>query len=303
MMQKRTKFKVYINTWFMQKKILVKESTLSRYTEIINNYIEPYFGYIYVNKIDNAMIIDYLNYLVDDVGLSNKTIRDIFSLLKQILNYANININAKPPKYEKSKIRILNKLEQKKIENYICNNLNFYNIGILLSLYTGIRIGEVCSLRWNSIDFHKKTLTISNTILRIKNLSSNSSKTKVIINKPKSKSSLRTIPIPSQIFALLLKLKDSIKCNDDYILTNNSKYIEPRTYYYHYKKIMDELGLQGYSFHTLRHTFATRCIETGFDYKTLSEILGHSNIKMTLSFYVHPSDEAKINQMEKLKMY
>lgn len=300
-MRKRIRFNYYIELWLMQKRVLVKESTISRYSEIVNLYIKPYFGNLYINKISDKLIIDYLNKLNTSKRLSNKTIRDIFVLMKQILKYANINVNIKLPKKEKCEIKILTKEDQLILERYICNNLSFCNLGILISLYTGIRIGELCSLKWENINLEKKYIKISNTILRIKDLNSNDNKTKVVINSPKSINSNRIIPIPTQLYELLLIAKKNVNDDNNYLLTNELKYMEPRSYYYNYKKVMHTLGIDQYNFHSLRHTFATRCIEIGFDYKTLSEILGHSDIKMTLSFYVHPTQEIKISNMEKLK--
>lgn len=301
-MKKRIKFSYYINLWLSQKEISVKKSTLSRYIEIVNIYIRPYFNDLYIYKINDEIVYKYTLDLLDK-NLSNKTVKDILVLLKQLFKYSKIDINICLPKCNKKGIKVLKKEEQKIIENYICNNLDCINFGIILSLYTGLRIGELCSLKWTNINLVDRTITITNTILRIKNFDDNSSKTKVIFNTPKSLKSLRIIPIPSQILKYLIELKNNVSSENNYFLTNSLKYMEPRSYYYHYKKIMKILNLQSYNFHVLRHTFATRCIELGFDYKTLSEILGHSDIRITLSLYVHPSNELKIMNMEKLKMY
>ena len=301
-MKKRIKFSYYINLWLSQKEISVKKSTLSRYIEIVNIYIRPYFNDLYIYKINDEIVYKYTLDLLDK-NLSNKTVKDILVLLKQLFKYSNVDVNICLPKCNKKDIKVLKKEEQKIIENYICNNIDCSNFGIILSLYTGLRIGELCSLKWTNINLVNRTITITNTILRIKNFDDNSSKTKVIFNTPKSLKSLRIIPIPSQILKYLTELKNNVSSENNYFLTNSLKYMEPRSYYYHYKKIMKILNLQSYNFHVLRHTFATRCIELGFDYKTLSEILGHSDIRITLSLYVHPSNELKIMNMEKLKMY
>lgn len=302
-MRKNKQFEYYINSWLIQKNFSVKESTMSRYSEIVNIYIKPTFGNLHINKINNQLVLKYLNYLINNDNLKSKTKKDIVTLLKQIFKFSNINIDIKLPKCNKKKIKILTKSEQHRLEEYVKNNLNFTNIGILLSLYMGLRIGELCSLKWENIDLNNKTITISSTLLRIKNLNDDISKTKIVIDTPKTNNSLRVIPIPSSIFKLLLQLHKNVNNKENYVLTNTVKFIEPRAYYYSYKKIMKLLKLEEYNFHSLRHTFATRCVELGFDYKTLSEILGHSDIKMTLSFYVHPTNELKIKSMEKLKMF
>lgn len=302
-MKKKKKFNNIIDSWLLQKKVLVKESTYCRYIEIVNIYIRPYFGNMYTYQINNDIVNKYIFNLVHKNKLNNKTIKDITVLIKQIFKYAYINLNVVSPKCNKESIKILNKEEQEKLEKYLCSNINEINICILLCLYTGLRIGEVCALKWKNIDLDNGILNVTNTILRIKDLEGNNNKTKVIISTPKSYKSIRNIPIPFEILNYLKVLYKKVNNDENYILTNNLKYLEPRSFYYHYKKITKELELLKYNFHVLRHTFATRCISLGFDYKTLSEILGHSDVKITLSIYVHPSDELKIKSMEKLHLY
>ena len=187
------------------------------------------------------------------------------------------------------------------LENYIRKNINRITVGILICLYTGIRIGELCALKEGDIDLKNKKITIKKTLIRIKNLDNHSdNKTNVIIDNPKSSCSVREIPIPKFIVPIL---KDVClkKDFDTFLLTGTKRYVETRTYFNKYKKILNDLQLPNYNFHALRHTFATRCIENGCDPKTLSEILGHSSVKITLERYVHPSYDNKIKMMNKLK--
>lgn len=295
-----------IESWLLQKKLTVKESTYIRYTELINVHIKPTLGKINLSRINNDLISKFIydklqsGNSITHQGLGNKTIKDIVTVLKQITKYGNIYINVNSPKIQKHSVTILELKEQKKLEKYIFNNINYINLGILLSLYTGLRIGEVCALQWKDINIKKATLTVNHTVLRIKDLNTTTrSKTKVIINEPKTDNSKRIIPIPSSIMEYIKCLKS----NDNYyVISNSEKSIEPRIYYEKYKKILKELNMEKYNFHILRHTFATRCISLGFDPKTLSEILGHSDIKITLSLYVHPTNALKKINMEKLKL-
>ncbi len=164
----------------------------------------------------------------------------------------------------------------------------------------GIRLGEICALKWEDINFQTQTLKINKTIQRIKNLDENAvTKTKIIIDAPKSQKSIRDIPIPSFMLDLLEKNKAD---KNSYLLTGTPKYIEPRVYQDMFKKYLKESGINDIKFHALRHTFATRAIEKDFDIKSLSEILGHSSVKFTLERYVHPSDEYKRQNMEKLSV-
>lgn len=292
-------FDTIIDIWLIHKKMIVKESTYSRYIDIINIHLRPFFGHFKTNEINDEIISKFI-LLKLNAGLSTKTIKDILTLLKQITKYGKINITVNSPKVYKKTIKILESEEQKKLEFYICNNLNCITLGIMLSLYMGLRIGEVCALKWEDVDLKRRVLNINHTISRIKNLDNNSrKKTKIVIDTPKTENAKRIIPIPSTLFPFLEKFESS---NDNFILTNSSKFIETRSYYNKFIKIMKKLEISNCNFHSLRHTFATRCVELGFDPKTLSEILGHSDIKITLSLYVHPTNNLKITSMEKLKI-
>ena len=168
-------------------------------------------------------------------------------------------------------------------------------------MHTGIRIGELCALQWKDveIDFNVGIVHINKTLQRIQipHTEGDVNKTKVIITPPKSKNSIRDIHIPSFLTAIFRKMK---KCSNDFVLTGNAQFMEPRTLHNHFKRFLKQSAVGNYNFHSLRHTFATNYIEAGYDYKSLSEILGHSNVKITLERYVHSSNELKRNNIEKL---
>lgn len=292
--------------WLEQKKYQVKKSTYSRYLYITKKHIQNEIGNIKLKNITPHMIEKYIKTkqetenILTKKPLSSKTIRDIVVILKQIIKKEHIDINLTTPKLLKKKVQVLDIKSQAKLEEYLKNNINNRNIGILLCLYTGIRLGEICALKWSDIDLLNNIIYINHTIIRIKNLDTlSNNKTTVIIDEPKTLNSKRLIPIPPILLKYIKKIKD--KNEDNYFLTNNNQFIDTKTFYNHYKKILQKLSIDNYSFHTLRHTFATRCIEIGFDPKTLSEILGHSDIKTTLSLYVHPTNEIKLRNMSKLK--
>lgn len=288
-----------IDEWLVQKKLIVKESTYARYYSIVNVHIRPVLGNIKLSYLTYDKIVRFINIQTESREnkiLTNRTIRDIVVVLKQILNYLGIYYKIISPKPEKKEISILMKEEQRKLEEYLMAHIKPNYLGILLSLYAGLRIGEVCALRWKDIDLEERKIHINHTIMRIQD-STTIHKTKIIMGEPKTVQSKRTIPIPSCLLSILKKLKS---LDEDYVLTNTEHFIEPRTYYNHYLKVLRSLKIENHKYHTLRHTFATRCIELGFDPKTLCEILGHADIKITLSLYVHPSDDMKIKSMEKL---
>lgn len=291
-------FNYYIQNWLNSIKFLVKISTYVHYLGIVKNHIDPLLGKFELHEINNEKIEQFINQKFEN-GLSNKTIRDMIVVLKQILSYANLSIKIKMPKLKKNEVKILSKSEQKILEKEILKRDTTIAYGVLLSLYTGLRIGEVCALKWSDINLNKRIIKVNHTMLRVMDVE-NSSKTKIILEEPKTENSKREIPINKLLYEIFLKIKP--KDSNTYFLTGTKAYIEPRTYYNKFQKLLQDVNIKKYGFHTLRHTFATRCIEIGMDPKTLSEILGHSDVKVTLSLYVHPTNFLKAAYLEKLSI-
>lgn len=290
----------YINLWLNNSKIKNKKSTNANYLYTINARIIPKFAQINKKNISNETINKFTNDLFKE-NLAPKTIKDILIILQQILRNADINVKIVMPKIPNKEIQILKKEEQKKLEKYLVGSENEITIGIYLCLYTGLRIGELCALQWKNIDLINKKLYVKKTLVRIKNIDKNiKNKTIVILDDPKSSSSIREIPIPDFMISMMKRINANVK-PDTFLISGNEKYIETRVFFNKYKRIINKLELGNYNFHALRHTFATRCIENGCDPKTLSEILGHSNVKITLERYVHPSYENKVIMINQLK--
>ncbi len=286
-----------IYNWLKSIKISCKKSSYSNYEYSVYAHLMPEFGKYKRKQINKNMINEFTEKLLND-GLSPKTIKDILIILQQILKYHNVNINITMPKIPKKEIQILTKDHQMILEQKLSNCNNEDAVGIFLCLYTGLRIGELCGLKWENIDLDNNVIKVEKTLIRVKNYDRNiKTKTIVILDDPKSDASIRNIPIPNFIIPILKKLKKDDKC---FFLTGKNKFIEPRSYTNHYKNIMKSINLDIYNFHALRHTFATRCIENGGDPKTLSEILGHSDVKITLDRYVHPSFDNKVKMMNNL---
>ncbi len=296
--------KELINSWLLYKKHQIKNSTFYRYQYIINKYILNYFKdikVIYFEKFDFNAFVDKLS-----LTLSVKTIKDIMNVLKSILKYAEKKYKfdfaldlISTPKYETDEITILSKNERLKLENFCIKSGTFRDIGIIICLNTGIRLGEICALTWNDIDLKNKLITINKSLQRVYK---DKKDTKILIDKPKTKKSIRKIPINQKLYKILaeIKLKNNYD-GDEFFLTGcKDKYIEPRNYQYKLKKCFKECNLKNYKFHILRHTFATECIEIGMDIKSLSEILGHATVDITLNKYVHSSFYTKKKFLEKL---
>lgn len=292
-------YKDWIYEWLIEKKDYIKESTYANYSNNIFNHIIPKLGNYHLNQINHKIIQDFLlelskNGRKDNTGgLSEKTIKDITIIVKGSIKKAinenkikYIELSFNYPKDNKDKsIYILTKHEQNKITNYVLNNCTSKNIGLLISLYSGIRIGELCALQWKDVDFKNNKLTISKTIQRIYIKDKDNNISKIIVSTPKTKNANREIPINKDFLEILKKLKSE---KDNYVLSNTSKFVEPRTYRKHFNKVLRELKIKQFNFHSLRHTFATNCISLGCDYKTVSELLGHANVNITLNLYVHP---------------
>ncbi len=302
-------FEAVAREWFASITTQVKESTSNKYWNLLNLYILPQSGKKDLLEITYDHIWEQCNRLLETggqngTGLSTKTVSDILSLIRSILRFASqkgkaiaCDIHAVHIKHQSKEMRVLSRSEQEKLCQYLYSELDPHNIGILLCLFTGLRVGEVCALRWEDVSFAEKTLHVHQTLQRIQNRDHTGAKTRVVVTRPKSVCSIRTIPIPDTLAVLLASHKSS----PGYILTNHEqKYMEPRTLQNHFKKALQKSGIEPANYHALRHTFATRCIEFGFDVKSLSEILGHASVNITMNRYVHPSMELKKENMQRL---
>lgn len=242
-----------------------------------------------------------------DTGLSEKTIRDIIIVLKMILKFGikngyleYVQIDAKfPSKQEKKDLDVLSKADQKKVMEHLRNNFTFKNLGIFICLSTGMRIGEICGLRWCDVDTVEGVIKVRHTLQRIYIIEGETRHTELLLDTPKTANSVRDIPMSSELLKMLKSLNKVVNENY-YVISNDIKPIEPRTYRNYYKKLCKQLDIPELKFHGLRHSFATRCIESKADYKTVSVLLGHSNISTTLNLYVHPNKEQKKKTIDKM---
>ena len=303
-LQKKISFEKIVEEFLLYKRQEIKESTYFNYSYKIKKYLLPYLKDISISEMAYYDFNKFSSNLQKRTGISNKFLKDILLVLKSILRFAErkYDVNFKIelinlPKVRKGSLKIFSESDKRKIKKYCMNSSNAKDVGILLCLYTGMRIGEICALKWEDIDLNKRTINVRHTLQRVY-IGKNT--TKIIYDAPKSEKSNRSIPMSNIIY---LKLKDIKKdCNkNDYFLTSDDKtYLEPRGYQYVFKKCLKECNIQNRNFHTLRHTFATDCINVGMDVKSLSELLGHSDVGITLNRYVHSSDKMKKRYLEKL---
>ncbi len=295
-----------IGLWKTDKRQYVKKSSFSAYVLLIENHLLPDFG---DKKIIEEAEVQTFVFKKLEQGLSQKTIKDILIVLKMVLKFGAkykwvehqpFDIQF-PTEREKYSIEVLSRNHQKKMMNYIETHFTFRNMGVYICLSAGIRIGEVCALTWEDIDTDNGVINVRKTIQRIYLVEDGDRKTELILDTPKTKNSIRAIPMSRDLLRMLKPLKKIVN-NSFFVLTNDAKPTEPRTYRSYYKNLMKELNMPDLKFHGLRHSFATRCIESKCDYKTVSVLLGHSNITTTLNLYVHPNLEQKkkcIDQMFK----
>lgn len=297
-------FEEITTLWQADKKQYVKRSTYAAYSLLINNHLLPSFSGI--NDITESLVQDFV-FAKLETGLSKKTVKDILIVLKMILKYGvkqnyiiHRDIDVKfPTEREKQEVEVLSRTNQKQIMEYVKTHFTFMNLGIYICLCTGLRIGEVCALSWDDVDVDFGVIKISKTIQRIYIIEGTEKHTELIIDTPKSKNSIREIPIAKDLLKLIRPFKKVVN-GQFYILTNSSRPTEPRTYRNYYKRLMETLNIPRLKFHGLRHSFATRCIESKCDYKTVSVLLGHSNISTTLNLYVHPNMEQKKKCVEQM---
>lgn len=303
-----------LTLWLLSVQRNVKEATYARYHHLVEAHIRSKMGAYAVDQITPTVIENYINELLSHGrldgkgGLSPKTTTEILTIIKTAIDHAQylgygishplskINIKKK-----ENHIRVLSASEQQQLERVLLTNIDSIKFGVLLSLYTGIRLGELCALRWDCVDLNLGIIKVKQTMQRIQNTDpTEERRTKIVFTDPKTQTSSRTIPLPASLLMLAYSFQSA---PNSFVLTGSSeKYIEPRTMQNHFKRILQESGITSVNYHALRHTFATRCVEVGFEIKTLSEILGHATVNITLNRYVHSSFELKRQNMNKLTL-
>lgn len=300
-------FEQLCNSWLQSITHSIKESTYAVYINSISNHLIPYFKNKNLKELSNSDLEEFIN-LKAEAGLASSTQKMIFILLKRIfqygtkLGYCSLTEISFPAVRRDSKgARIMSPYEREIFERYLDSLNNFLGIGIKLCMYTGLRIGEMSGLRWEDIDFENETIHVARTVIRIKNVmyenNGTAAKTKLVVVSPKTADSDRWIPIPKFLTEELQKWRCNDKC---YVLNGKETPMEPRIIQYHFHRCLEKCNLNQFNFHSIRHGFATMCIEKGFDMKSLSEILGHSTVSTTMNIYVHSSMQQKKLQMDRL---
>lgn len=284
--------------WLAMVRETRKYSTYIKYQGIYEKHIKDQIGDIAVQDISFALVNERIFKNSGEVQYSQNLRHSVVAVINQILKYAADNYNC--PKIVLSnklshpgrkKIEIINHTEQALLIRYLYQDMNASKAGILLCIFTGLRLGEICSLKWDDIDLEQMLIHVRRTVQRVA-IDGDRSRTALIITEPKSAFSIREIPISTGIVQIL----NQIRHEGEYIVGGKAP-LEPRTYQNRFKRYLNASAVKEYNFHALRHTFATNCVDHDMDVKSLSEILGHANIQITLNKYVHPTMDTKRRQL------
>lgn len=310
---KKSTFIDVASIWLEKIKKGIKDQSYFKYANIIEKHLKTSsLANISISRLTSEKIATFLKEkeksgkLSGQGGLAPSTIKTIIYIIRATIQFAVSTKLCKPldlteikcKDKEKRQIVVLGKQDQIILEKYLLSRLNIRKLGIIICLYTGLRIGEVCGLMWENIDLKNKQISIVRTVQRIKNMDpSTANKTKLICSTPKSQTSKRVLPLPDFLIPLLSTYK---KESDYFLLSQKKSPMEPRVYEYFFVRLLKKCSINHVKFHVLRHTFATRAIESGMDIKSLSELLGHASVDVTLSIYVHSSIELKRKSIENL---
>lgn len=303
------KLNEWLDTWTSKYlKYNVKHRSLSTYKGLIENHIKPILGNYELEELTPQVLQDFVleklerGNLKNGKPLANNTVIVIVNVLKQAIQEANLleittrdsTKSIKMPSQEETQVTAFEKWEQEKIEKYCLNNKKTNYIGIVICLYTGIRIGELLALTWDDIEFNKGYMNINKSAYQGKV----DDKIQILVDTPKTKNSFRIIPIPKQLLEILKKIKK--KSTSKYVITTRTNgMVGTRSYQKTFERILKHLEIPYKNFHSLRHTFATRALEFGMDVKTVSELLGHKNAMITLQRYTHSLLSYKTEMMNK----
>ncbi|MBR2289452.1 MAG: site-specific integrase [Clostridia bacterium] len=297
------KFEVLANDWLTFKKPIVKQTTYFNYKRVVTSRLLKNFKGFSARKLINYDFNQYVASLMNE-RLDNKTVKDTIVILKQMLKFAEIKYNLKinlnlinTPKLKEKEITVFDNKEYNKLKSKLLESNKCVHLGILISLLAGLRIGEICGLKWEDIDFEKRIIKIRHIVTRVQ---TENESTKAIMSEPKTKNSIRIIPLSNVLYQKLKEMSKEYK-KEDFIITGESeRYTEPILYERLYARFLKKIKIRYKKYHTLRHTFATYCIQYGMPIKELSLILGHADISTTLKFYVRPNLEASVKYLNQL---
>ena len=291
--------------WKADKRQYVKKASYAIYSRLCNHLIIPAFRDISVP--DEPSIQAFANDLLNR-GYAIKTVKDTMLVLKMIIRYGektgawpHIEYTVHYPSSAEAPkdLPILSRTDLNKLLQHLRSNFSFQNLGLLICLHSGLRIGEVCGLQWKDLDIEAGVIRVNKTVQRINLTDGNTHEYYISVDTPKTPSSIREIPLSGELKSIIRPLK-KVLTPDYYVISGAGQPLEPRQYRTYFKKVLQLLEIPTVRFHALRHSFATRCIESKCDYKTVTAILGHASISPTLDLYVHPGYAEKRKCIDRL---
>ena len=305
----KMKFSELAAQWLLSVSCGLKESTLAHYHYTLERYLLPVFGgdtlaALNEQRLEQGIlqVISAKNSRHKPLGASSS--RECLTMLRRICKYAahlhlmrTVEVFVKLPQMESNQTKPFSDQEQAALRNFVLAAPTPRKVGLLLQMQLGLRIGEVCGLQWGDFDFKAGTLTVRRTVNRIY---CGVGCTKIVVQTPKTKSSGREIPIPHDLVLLLRKLRGSASPDTWFLSSSTERPVEPRCYRKSIQSYLRRAGVRRVHPHALRHTFATTCLQNGFDIKTLSEILGHADANVTLKRYVHSDMKRKRTEMQRI---
>lgn len=296
--------------WLLSNQIRLKGATAAKYSNVIESHIIPELGGVKLSALNSSVINLFLERQLKQGGIKKKEplapsyVRTMAIIIEAAINYGVLEGMCSPlktpinkPSIPKKELVILSRIAETSITEILLCDSSKVALGTLVALQAGLRIGEVCALRWCDIDFDNNVIHIRHTISRVPSPNSEY-KSMLILDTPKTPSSLRDVPMPSSLRNALL-IAYEIRTSE-YVISDTQKFVGTRTFDYQYRKLLKKHNIQLFSFHTLRHTYATRCAEHGIDAKTLSRLLGHSSSNTSLNIYVHPSLDIAMQYLEQI---
>lgn len=301
-----------VTIWYADKRDGWKEGTYAVYRRINEKYILPRLGNKPLCKIDNLVMSNFAAEIQAENAeykISRAHLFYICNVVLRVMSHIKkktgivLEIPFNPIAMEKRPgIKLPEEADLSKLEEYLLKNLDDDTcLGILVTLHMGLRLGELCALKWENIDLEAGILHIRNNVQRVRDYGEQENRTKLLLSSPKTANSVRDIPIPPALSGVLRSCQK--KPSAPLVEGAKGNWMDPRTLQYRFRRILELCDIEYFKFHTLRHAFATRCIEKGFDSKSLSEILGHSNIQITLNLYVHSTMQQKRRLMNLMGAY
>jgi len=299
--------------WLEHHRQKLRPQTYDKYVRMVEAHLTDSIGRCTIARLDARAVNAFLDEkqkhgrLVGKGPLSGGYIKIMRFLIMSALRHVSKQVHSPAleedvVEYRSKKVdcKVLSPEEQSRLERYLCRDMDRSKLGVLLSLQLGLRIGEVCGLRWGDVNFQARTITITRSLQRIENPDKSVGVPKTVLAalEPKTENSYRVIPLPAHLLPLLKRFY--LGSPNGYVISEAGCCVEPRTMRNRFQRVLAECGLPAVNYHALRHSFATNCVENGMDIKSLSELLGHANVQITLNTYVHPSMEQKRRLLEQM---